>query len=364
MHHCGVVGDAYSHVEDRTMPNTAHKKKKRLFAATSWQKIYDDFLATLANLNTRRQYGNVLQLFFVYIEQTYGKARTPDKISQSDIEAFLRLPVKSGKRNGQPPMPATHNSYLNALSVFYAYCAQQEIAFRGKMVAALRKESPTTHVKMLAMGDPERDFTDGELEAFFAVIPTETAIGKRDRALFLTLLLTGRRRREIATLRRGDIQQMPFIEGVRVRTGWMYEYLGKRRVTKETAEMPRACIEAIREWHAAVGLDFDTEAADQPLFFGLDWPSRRAHSMCLAQVDIRFKHYAALAHISDDVVVHSLRYEYAWNRYQENGHDIIEVQEAVGWRSIDQALHYIKRRKRKQRGDPMAEKMSARFAHL
>lgn len=343
------------------------RKKKRVFVHPAWQRIFESFLASIANDTTRTQYERTLRRFFAFIAEKYPNKRaehTPDKITQEDIEEFMRRPIQSGSRAGQPLSAFSHNSYLIALRAFYGYCEQAEIEFRGKMVPAIRKTPPTIHVKQRKTGDVERDFTDGELEAFFAQIDTSTLNGKRDRALFLTLLCTGRRKREITLLRRGDLERMTFLEQGRTRVGWTYQYLGKHRVTKETAEMPSVCVEAIRQFHAAYGLDFDTEPPEQPLFFGVAGPAKSDQPMALSSVNYRFEIYARAAGISEDTVVHSLRYEYAWQRYQENGHDALEVQDAVGWKSIEQTLHYIKRRKRKQRGDPMAEKMSARFAHL
>jgi integrase len=347
------------------MPNVAHKKPHRLFANAQWQALFDEFIASIRSPLTRTQYTATLRRFFAYIAQKYPKhTPTPDKITPADIDEFLRQPIQSANHCGETPSPSTQNTYLRTIRAFYAYCEHAEIQFRGKLVPALRKDAPTTHVKARKVGDVERDFTDGELEAFFAAIDTNTLIGKRDHALFLTLLNTVRRRCEIATLRRGDLEKRTFIENGHRRTGWTYQFLGKQRVERETAEMPLNCIEEIRQFHMACGLDFETEPPEHPLFFGISGKPKKGQPLSLALIDHHFKKYAKAAAISESVVVHSLRYEYAWTRYQENGCNIVEVQEAVGWQSIEQTLHYIKRRKRKQMGDPLASKMSARFAHL
>lgn len=343
----------------------AQKPPPRLWRNEKWQQCYLHFIANIASSKTRYQYNCTLRRFFLFVAEKHGKPRTPDQISSTDIEEFLQQPCRTpGARHGKPISPCTRNSYIMALRSFYAYCGHAETEFRGKMVPLYRKEPPTEHIKLALLGEVARDFTEDELWAFFAAIDRNSAIGKRDFCLFWTLFATGRRRMEITNLLRGDIEPYPFVENGQKREGWRFHFRAKRRVSREAAELPPRCLTAIKEFHQAVGLDFDTMEPDHPIFFGLSGPADRTKPLNLNTVDRRFRKYATIAGIAENIVTHSLRWENSWQRYCESGNDILAVQEALGWRSVTQAVHYIRRRKRQQVGDPIASRLEAKFAKL
>jgi site-specific recombinase XerD len=178
--------------------------KKRLFRDSKWQNCYDRFILSLRNAGTRTSYEATVRRFFAFVAQKYGSARTPDKVSQADVEDFLSQPTSRKGHDGEAISPFTYNSYLNALRAFYAYCGRETRSFRGKTVPLL-KELPTARMKIAKTGDVERDMEEEEVRAFFAAIDTSTIIGKRDFSLFFAAVSTGRRRMELTNLLRGDI---------------------------------------------------------------------------------------------------------------------------------------------------------------
>lgn len=340
---------------------------KPLWRSERWNTIFADFLAQINNKTTQGQYDKTLRRFFAFLREKHGRAVTPDKVGQSDIEAFLRQPVSiPTMRAGHPLSPFSRNTYLMAIRSFYAYAENVEVEYRGKQMSALRgKTLPTKHIKVQGTGPADRDMDEGEINRFFAQIDRSTIIGKRDYAIFFALFATGRRRKEIAELLRGDMEPAIFYEEGKPRHGWMYQYLPKWRLRKERAEMPSACIEVIRSYHLAAGCNFDDMRPFQPIFFsifaGAMAPMEQAKPIGLSVVDRRFRIYARAAGIPDNIVVHSLRHEHAWTRYNLNGHDILDVKNALGHTNVQTTLGYIEKRKRRVAGDPIASMLAAKL---
>lgn len=335
------------------MPTNKPAKKPRYYKNEKWNTVCVHFIASLRTTSTKRCYSHVLLSLATFVQTKHGKQITPDKIKREDIEQFLHRP--------QIESNYSYNVYLAAIRSLYVYCTKYLVEFRGKQVPLMRKDHlPTIGIAQAKVEDVDRDMEEHEVKAFMDAIDTSTLIGKRDYALFLALLGTGRRRREIALLRRGDFKPEEFKERGKTQWRWMYYYQPKGRTSKEHAEMPPACMDAIRAFHKAAGLDFDTLPEDHPIFFSTRWQPRR-QPYSLSNVDIRFRFYARKAGIADNVVVHSLRHEHAWRRYNRNGHDILEVKNALDHKDVQMTLHYIERRKRRRQSDPIAAAIAAEF---
>jgi integrase len=89
-----------------------------------------------------------------------------------------------------------------------------------------------------------------------SVVP-DTVRGRRDRAILLVLLLTGRRRAEVIGLRAGDLS----LEGDTP----YYRYIGKGHKTGRR-ELPTPAYEAIEQTLADVGKDLATMDPDESLW--------------------------------------------------------------------------------------------------
>ncbi len=101
-----------------------------------------------------------------------------------------------------------------------------------------------------------RGLSADEVRRLLAVVP-DTVAGRRDRALLLVFVLTGRRRTEVIGLRAGDISidgDTPF-----------YAYRGKGG-KRGRRELPRPAYEAITRTLADCGTELATIAPDQSLW--------------------------------------------------------------------------------------------------
>ncbi|MHB8376258.1 MAG: tyrosine-type recombinase/integrase [Dehalococcoidia bacterium] len=117
--------------------------------------------------------------------------------------------------------------------------------------------TPAPHRRTVA---PPRGLSADAIRRLLAVIP-ETPVGLRDRAIILTLTLTGRRRAEVMGMTAGDLS----MEDGRV---W-YAYRGKGGKTGKR-ELPQPAYGALTAALSAFWHDIATMGPDASL-----WPARR-----------------------------------------------------------------------------------------
>ncbi len=198
---------------------------------TAWEEAVYAFLvekrARSGSTRTVEGYARMLWPFFA--------GRTPDAVRASDVLAYAHGIGASGRT----PASATIGARIACLSSFYRF------AFRmGLLVAnpcdAL--ERPRT-VPAVARG-----YNAAEVQRILAVIP-DTLRGRRDRAILLVLVLTGRRRAEVMGLRAGDIS----LEGETV----FYAYRGKGG-KRGRRELPRPAYMTICRTLADTGKELAT----------------------------------------------------------------------------------------------------------
>lgn len=164
--------------------------------------------------------------------------------------------------------------------------------------------------------------------AFLAAIPrTETPVGRRDYALFLGYLMTGRRNSEWRTIRYEDIEFRP--------SGMVFRWSGKGRrgVIQDLAEPVWV---AISEYAAIEGRESGY------VFHSYDW-----HGNVLEQpvgaVTVRtaLKYYAQKAGLNPDRLrVHSLRHTAALLR-REAGDDMETIRDFLGHSNLSTTQVYL-----------------------
>ncbi len=211
-------------------------------SAHAWERTLYAFLAEKERRSGSRRtvegYSRMLQHFF----SSLGKP--PDKVTSQEVFAWAYGKGLSGKE----PSPVTIGARLACLSSFYRFLIRMEIIGANPCDAI---ERPKTSLS------PPRGLSAEEIRRLLEVVP-DTPTGLRDRAIILTLTLTGRRRSEVLNLTAGDISQTG---------GLFYTYRGKGG-KQGKRELPRPAFEAIQATLAAFGKDLATMSPDESL-----WPS-------------------------------------------------------------------------------------------
>src|SRR5450756_457092 len=206
---------------------------------TAWEEAIYAFLvekrARSGSTRTVESYARMLWPFF--------RVTTPDQIRSSDVLAYAHGIGLSGRT----PSSATVGARIACLSSFYRFLIRMGLIVSNPCDAL---ERPRT-VPSVARG-----YSADEVRRLLAVVP-DTIAGRRDRAILLVLVLTGRRRAEVIGLRAGGVT----LEGETA----FYSYRGKGG-KRGRRELPRPAYAAIMRTLADAGKDLVTMAPDESLW--------------------------------------------------------------------------------------------------
>jgi site-specific recombinase XerD len=180
------------------------------------------------SIRTVEGYSRMLQHFFGRV----GKA--PDKVTVQEVFVWAHGKGVSGK----DPSPVTIGARVACLSSFYRFLIRMDIVQRNPCD---KLERPRTSAP------PARGLSADEVRRLLAVIPNSPQ-GLRDRAIILTLVLTGRRRAEVFGMTAGHLS---FENEV-----CFYCYRGKGGKTGRR-ELPRPASDALRAALSAYGRELD-----------------------------------------------------------------------------------------------------------
>ena len=158
----------------------------------------------------------MLQHFFGVV------GKTPDQITSPDVLGWAHGIGLSGRE----PSSVTVGARTACLSSFYKFLIRMSIV-TGNPCDALERPK--------IQPSPARGYTANDVQKILAVIP-DTFAGRRDRAIVLTLVMTGRRRSEVINLKAKDIN----VEDERA----FYSYRGKGG-KQGRRELPRPAYLAI-----------------------------------------------------------------------------------------------------------------------
>ncbi len=213
--------------------------------ARGWERALYAFLAEKerrsGSQRTVEAYSRMLQEFFGRL----GKA--PDEVTSQDVFLFAHGTGPSGRK----PSSVTINARAACVSSFFRFL------IRMNMVTA----NPCDRLERPRITpSPPRGLTPTQVRRLLAVIP-DTPVGLRDRAIVVALLLTGRRRAEVLSLKARDV----VLDGETV----VYTYRGKGG-KRGRRELPGPALQAITRALAAFGLELATMAPDASL-----WPPQR-----------------------------------------------------------------------------------------
>ena len=209
--------------------------------ANSWhQALYAFLVEKHARSGSRRTvegYSRMLWPFFADL------GKTPDRVLPADVLAWAHGVGKSGRT----PSAVTIGARIACLSSFYRFLIRMGLVTANPCDALQRPKTTPA---------PARGLSAEEVRRLLSVIP-DTVRGRRDRALLLTFVLTGRRRSEVLNLRAGDILVGDDVV--------MYQYRGKGGKSGRR-ELPRPAYEGIVAMLADSGRELATMAPDESLW--------------------------------------------------------------------------------------------------
>jgi integrase/recombinase XerC len=187
---------------------------------SAWDQALYAFLVEKGNRSGSRRtvesYSRMLWPFFA------ERSLTPERVKPADVLAWVHGIGKSGRT----PSSTTVGARIACLSSFYRFLIRMGLVVSNPCDAVERPRS----VQSTARG-----YSADEVRRLLAVVP-DTVAGRRDRALLLTFILTGRRRTEVISLTAGDIS----VEGETV----FYAYRGKGG-KRGRRELPGPAYEAL-----------------------------------------------------------------------------------------------------------------------
>jgi integrase len=206
-----------------------------------WSETLYEFLVLKGNRSGSRRtvqsYGALLWPLFT------GLGKTPAELTLDDAIAWAYRIGASGRA----PSRTTIAARLACLSSYLHFL--------------VRTRRITVNVcEEIDRPKPEpsrpRGFSADQVHSLLAVVP-DTVRGRRDRALLLTFVLTGRRRAEVIGLKAGDITLEDSVA--------FYSYRGKGGKTGRR-ELPRPAYEAIVATLADDGRKLATMAPEESLW--------------------------------------------------------------------------------------------------
>ena len=213
--------------------------------AEGWERALYAFLAEKERRSGSRR---TVEGYSRMLHHCFGSVgKPPDGLTSQEVFAWAYGVGLSGKQ----PSSVTIGARLACLSSFFHFLIRME-AVTSNPCDAL--ERPKVSVA------PPRGLGGTDIQKLLAVIPS-TPTGLRDRAIVLTLTLTGRRRAEVLNMKVGDITHE---DG----KTW-YRYRGKGGKTGKR-ELPEPAFVALTLALSAFGHDIAAMAPDASL-----WPARR-----------------------------------------------------------------------------------------
>ena len=279
---------------------------------SAWDQALYAFLIEKGNRSgsqrTVQSYGRMLWPFFA------GISRPPDQVAPGDVLAWAHGIGLSGR----PPAAPTIGARIACLSSYYRFLIRMGLVTSNPCDAV---ERPRTQAA------PARGLSADEVRRLLAVVP-DTVPGRRDRAILLAFILTGRRRAEVMGLRAGDITMSD-------RTAF-YAYRGKGG-KRGRRELPRPAYDAIVTTLADADRDLASMTPTESLWQAGAGPS----GVSSGTVYARFRRYLVAAGLPPSGL-HILRHSAAKLR-RDAGESVEAVSSFLDHSSLAVTTVYLRR---------------------
>jgi integrase/recombinase XerC len=307
-----------SHVDDHSVPEAPTVTAQPLPALTSgdpsaWDQALYAFLIEKGNRSGSRRtvesYSRMLWPFFA------ERSLTPDRVKPADVLAW----VHGIGRSGRTPSPTTVGARIACLSSFYRFLIRMGLVVSNPCDAVERPR---------AIQSVARGYSADEVRRLLTVVPQDAIAGRRDRAILLTLVLTGRRRAEVIGLRAGDLS----LEGETC----FYAYRGKGG-KRGRRELPRPAYEAICATLIDASKDLAVMAPSESLWQAAARPTGVTSGTFYA----RFRRYLKTAGMAP-TGIHVLRHTAAKLR-RDAGESIESVSQFLDHSSLAVTSVYLRR---------------------
>ena len=280
---------------------------------SAWDQALYAFLVEKGNRSGSRRtvesYSRMLWPFFA------ERGLTPDRVKPGEVLAW----VHGIGRSGRTPSSTTVGARIACLSSFYRFLIRMGLVVSNPCDAVERPRS----VQSVARG-----YSADEVRRLLAVVPADTVAGRRDRAILLTLVLTGRRRAEVIGLRAGDLS----IEDETC----FYTYRGKGG-KRGRRELPHPAYEAICASLVDAGKELAAMAPEESL-----WQAgARPEGVTSGTFYTRFRRYLVAAGMAP-TGIHVLRHTAAKLR-RDAGESIESVSQFLDHSSLAVTSVYLRR---------------------
>jgi integrase/recombinase XerC len=279
---------------------------------STWDQTLYGFLIEKGNRSgskrTVESYSRMLWPFFADL------GKTPERVKPADVLAWVHGIGKSGRT----PSATTVGARIACLSSYYRFLIRMGLVVSNPTDAV---ERPRT------IQSTARGYSADEVRRLLAVVP-DTIAGRRDRAMLLTFILTGRRRAEVIGLAAGDIN----LEGETA----FYTYRGKGG-KRGRRELPRPAYDAIVRTLADCGKDLSRVNPGESL-----WQAgARLQGITSGTFYSRFRRYLHQAGLSPSGL-HVLRHSSAKLR-RDAGESIEAVSSFLDHSSLAVTTVYLRR---------------------
>jgi integrase/recombinase XerC len=277
-----------------------------------WDEVLMAFLAEkLRRSGSRRTVEGYSRMLF----PLFGRlGKTPDQVTAPDVLSWAHGIGVSGR----VPSSATVGARIACLSSFYRFTIRMSILKSNPCDALERPKSVTA---------PARGLSADQIRQLLAVVP-DTIAGRRDRAILLTFVLTGRRRTEVLSLTAGDIT----FEGETA----FYSYRGKGG-KRGRRQLPAPVFEAVT---ASLG-DVDLTLATMEPVASLWHRGTAGSRLSAAAFYGRFRRYLRMAGLPP-TGLHILRHSAAKLR-RDVGESVEAVSSFLDHSSLAVTTTYLRR---------------------